>query len=270
MTPFVRSMFVAVALAIVTARANAGAPARAVPAVDEHVGARLPLGAAFTTSDGKRVTLGDFFGNGQPGLLVLSYAHCAMLCGVVLRGVSDLLRDYRPHPGERFTLVNVSIDPRETPHEAARIRASTLARAGDSGVPARAAFLVGERRSIDAVANAVGFRYAWDPPTAQYAHPAVMFVISPKGEVTRYFYGLRFEPEEVRAALFGGPPPLARSLKTAVLACFRSDVLERRYGGVIARAFQLGGLLVLAALGGLLLFFVKRGRSPSRERRRSP
>jgi protein SCO1/2 len=242
------------------------APASAPSTVDERVGAALPLEATFTTSEGREARLGEFFGNGRPGLLVLSYAHCAMLCSVVLRGVSDLLREYRATPDDRWVVVNVSIDPRETPHEAARVQATALARANLPGAVERFPFLVGDEPSIDAVAKATGFRYAWDEATRQYAHPAVLVVVSPEGRVARYLHGVRFEPEEVRAALHG--KPAGPSLTEVVLSCFRSDVLERRYGGVIARSFQLGALLVLGALVALVVSLMRRkapaagGREP--------
>lgn len=269
MTSFARSTTMLVAaLALSVRPAPASAAAGATPStIEERVGAELPLARSFTTSEGREARLGDFFGNGRPGLLVLSYARCAMLCSVVLRGVSDLLREYRVTPDERWVVVNVSIDPRETPHEAARVQATALARAGLPGAVERFPFLVGDPASIDAVAKATGFRYAWDEATRQYAHPAALIVVSPDGRVARYLHGVRFEPEEVRAALNGESP--RKSLTEVVLSCFRSDVLERRYGGAIARAFQLGGLLILGALVTLLVSLARR-KGPRGEREARP
>lgn len=271
MTRSRRLALVVVAALAIAGPAGAGVPAgpRGAPLiVEERVGALLPLEESFTTSRGESARLGDYFGKGRPGLLVLSYAHCAMLCSVVLRGVADLLREYRAGAGEPFVVVNVSIDPRETPHESARVQASTLSRAGLPGAVERFPFLVGDTPSIDAVARAVGFPYAWDEATRQYAHPAVLMVISKEGRVLRYLHGVRFEPEEVRSALRGEPK--AASIVETVLSCFRTDVLERRYGGAIAAAFRLGGLLVLVALVALVVTLARRGPKPVGERRAPP
>ena len=121
---------------------------------------------------------------------------------------------------------------------------------GTPGQRDRWAFLVGEKPEIDAVAEQVGFRYAWDERTKQYAHPAVIFSISRSGEVTGYFHGIRPDPKQVRAALDGELPSTASSeLASAVLNCFRFDTSSGRYGPLIAWLFKAG-----AASVGLALF----------------
>ena len=259
------SRLVAPALATALALAaplRAEAP-RSGPAsgVDERVGATLPLDAEFTTSTGVKTTLGSALVRGRPALLVLSYSHCAMLCSLVLRGVSELVRDSRDVPGRDFSVVNVSIDPRETPGEARRTQEIMLSRAGYPGAVARWPFLVGERDAIDRVAQSVGFRYAWDPRTEQYAHPAVLVVVSGRGEIMRYVYGVRFEPGEIAAALRGAAEARKPSLAERALRCFRFDGAAQRYAGLIHGIFRAGAALLL---GGLLLgiaLLVRRERA---------
>jgi protein SCO1/2 len=210
------------------------------------VGATLPLATPFTTSSGRSVTLRDVLPAGKPALLVLSYSHCALLCSTVLRGVADLVRQLDAEPRASFGLVNVSIDPRETPQEAGRVQAAMLERAGRAGKPASFPFVVGNQQAVDAVARSVGFRYAWDARTQQYAHPAALIVLAPNASVARYFYGVRFDAAEVRRALEGRERAPA-SAATA-LTCFRLDGLEQRFGKRLTWALRLGGALVLVTL----------------------
>jgi protein SCO1/2 len=258
----IRSWF-AIALLLLCA---CGAPGRAAPlpsgGVDEHLDALLPLDAPFTSSESKLVRLGDVVGHGKPALLVLAYSRCSMLCNLVLQATSDLVPKLGLELGRDFSLATVSIDPRETPFEAGRTQALALTRAGHPGEVANWPFLVGDQAAIQRVARSLGFRYVWDARTEQFAHPAVIFALSPEGRVAGYFYDLRPDPAAVRAALLGARPVAVARSVGAVLNCFRFDALGRKYGPVVQRCFQAGALLVAGGLGlGILLLFRRERRA---------
>lgn len=224
-------------------------PSVAAISVEEKVGAQLPLSAHFRDSTGRELSLGTVLGNGKPALLVLAYTSCTMLCSLVLRGVAELVSELERSPGEAFSVVTISIDPRDTVHEAARMQAALLDAAGLPGQRERWAFLVGEKPEIDAVAEQVGFRYAWDERTEQYAHPAVVFAISRSGEVLGYFHGIRPDPKQVRAVLDGSRLRTASSeLASAVLNCFRFDTSSSQYGSLIGWLLKAGAASVGLAL----------------------
>jgi protein SCO1/2 len=257
-------------------------PVRTV-GVDEHIGAALPLDLQFTDSTDRIVRLGDYFGDGKPVLLLLTYNRCAMLCSLVLRGTSKALAalatptTFDRLPGRDYRVLNVSIDPRDNPHEAARKQAVVLEQVGLAGQPARWPFLVGEEPAIHALADSLGFRYAWDARSEQYAHPAVIFVIDPQGRIARYLYGFEFEPRALAAALAQEPdtPVTGRAgagLAEAILSCFRFEPSARIFGAPIQRLFQGGALLVLFTLTTAVVLCVRRERrreralsGPSRE-----
>src|SRR5262249_38286539 len=145
----------------------------------------------------------EALGNGKPALLVLAYSRCSMLCSLVLRAAAGLVPELGLTLGKDYSLVTISIDPRETPFEAGRTRALALARAGHADRAQDWPFLVGAEPEIQRVAASVGFHYAWDARTEQYAHPAVIFAISPEGRVAGYFYDLSPDAAAVRAVLTG-------------------------------------------------------------------
>jgi protein SCO1/2 len=233
--------------------------------VEEHLDALLPLAEPFLSTGGAPLRLGDVVGRGRPALLVLAYSRCSMLCSLVLRATADLVPRLALVPGKDYDLLTISIDPRETPFEAGRTRQVALERAGiapGSVWP----FLVGEETAIRHVAQSVGFSYVWDAASEQFAHPAVIFTISPAGRVSGYFYDLAPDPKAVRAALLGQGTP-ARGVGAAVLSCFRFDALGRRYGPVVQRCFQAGATLVALALGLGVAGLLRRER---RTREASP
>lgn len=253
MTGYHRSLcWVALNLALTVTLAAHAQPAAPKPVtesrVEEHIGAQLPLQTTFTSSRGRPVKLGKLLGAGRPALLVLAYNRCSMLCNLVLRGVADLVRASSRKLGADYSVVTLSIDPRETPDEAARTQQSVIERAGYSGQPERWPFLVGSKRNIARVASAVGFRYAWDPRTKQFAHPAVVFAIDEHGRVESYLYGLRHDPERVEELVAGTMTPAKSSVTASVLSCFHFDALGRKYGPWVQRLFQMGAVGILAAL----------------------
>jgi protein SCO1/2 len=232
--------------------------------VEEHIGRRVPLDLPFTASDGTRRALGAWIGRGRPALLVLAYSRCAMLCNLVLRGTADGLRGSRLRPGEDFDVVTVSIDPHETLAQAAHVRQAALSRAGyDEQAPWQ--FLTGAQPDIERLADAVGFRYHWDEASKQFAHPAVVFVLSEKGEVIRYLYGLRWTPAELERALQPGTADTqaVTTPVSSVIACLRPSSIGGKYGSLIAQSFRIGAALVLVAVSLLLARLATReGRSP--------
>jgi protein SCO1/2 len=249
------ALCLALALGALAPQGAAAASGGAQPAggVEVRLGTRLPLGVHFRSSEGREVALADALG-GKPALLVLAYNRCTMLCSLVLRSVATLMRGFDLRPGEQFTLVTLSIDPRDTVFEASRLQASLVDAAGFPGEPGRWTFLVGEKPAIDSVADAVGFRYAWDPETEQYNHPAVLFTLSPDGRVSGYFDGVAPDRAAVKAALVGaGPITGAASAGLGViLDCFRFDAARTRYGSAIAWFLRAGAASVGLGLCALL------------------
>ena len=264
---YFQSLAVAVALlAPALSLAEPGAPpVMAEVAVDERIGTQLPLDVPFTSSRGERVKLGQVLGSGQPTLLIMAYNRCSMLCSLVLRGAADLVKRTNWRLGEDFSVVTISIDPRETPHEAARTQQTIVERAGYPGQRSKWPFLVGAASSIDAVAAALGFRYEWDPRTEQFAHPAVLFAIDREGKVAGYMHGIQHDSERLEALLSGAPRARSLGPATAVLNCFRFDALGRRYGPWIQRLFQAGAASVLLGLALAIALLATRERRRKRE-----
>ena len=46
--------------------------------------------------------------------------------------------------------------------------------------------MTGSVESIEAVTKAVGFRYKYDPKSAQYAHASGIMLATPDGKLARY------------------------------------------------------------------------------------
>jgi protein SCO1/2 len=230
--------------------------------VVEHLGQPLPRGAMFLDSDGKAVRLGDYFDGKRPGLLVFAYHTCPMLCSLVLDAAVKSLNGVPWLVGDQFDVVSISIDPRDTPDTATKKRAQVAgAYARATGNPRGFHFLVGDETNIRKVTDAVGFKYRYDARQKQYAHPAAIYLTTPDGRIARYLYGIQYDPNDVRLGLLEASE--GRSITTAeklLLYCYHYDPQGKHYSLVAMRAMRLGGVAIVALLGGFLTIMWTRER----------
>ncbi|KYF73035.1 SCO family protein [Sorangium cellulosum] len=237
-------------------------PAAREADIEERLGSAVNTTLSFTDMEGRAAPLAAHLDGQRPVLLVLSYYRCPTLCGLVLRGlVSGLGKlDYRL--GEHYRALTVSFDPRDTPESAARKRTATLAALGMAAAPARELwpFLTGAQPEIRALAGDLGFRFAYDAQTDQYAHPAAVFVLTPEGRISRYLYGIEFPALDLRLALLeASRGQVGTTLDRALMTCYRYDPASRRYGPYVAGFLRLGAAGILAWVLTLLAFFGWRG-----------
>jgi protein SCO1 len=194
---------------------------------DPHPGARVP-DVAF-----REARLGDYLG-ARPVVLVLGYEGCMNLCGTALDGVSLALRESGLSAGSDYTALFVSIDPRDE-------KAPRENRPGWH-------FLTGAA-AADAVAKTVGFRYTYDADSGQFAHPAGFIVLTPQGEVARYFMGVRFDAAELGQAIDDAARGRAQSaFERVLLLCFH-DPVEGKHTQAVLIGMRVAMGLLLAALG---------------------
>lgn len=227
----------------------------------EHLGDTLPLDLAFRDESGAEVKLRQFFDGERPVLLNLVYYNCPMLCNLVLNGAIEGLQDVDYTPGVEFEIVTISIDHREGPELAAAKKKTYLEQYGRPEAAKGWHFLTGERESIQALADAIGFGFQYDPDRMEYAHGAAIFFVSPKGVLTRYLYGIQYEPKQLRLALVeAGEGTIGSTIDQLLLRCYMYNPDSREYAFYIWGAMRLGGLLTIVLIAGLLFILWRRER----------
>ncbi len=216
--------------------------------LDQKLGAKLPLELVFRDEAGRDVKLGDYFGK-RPVILSLVYYECPMLCSEVLNEEIHVMRMMTLEPGKDFELVTVSIDPRETSELAASKKARYIAEAKKAGLEGAWHFLVGDQASIAKLASTVGFRYVYDPEQKQFAHAGGLMVVTPQGEVAKYFYGIEYIPRDVRLALVeAGEGKIGTVVDQFLMLCLHYDPVTGKYGLAIMTIIRALGVATLVAL----------------------
>lgn len=242
--------------------------------INEQLGESIPLDLAFTDEAGRSVTIGDYVDGDKPLVIALGYYRCPMMCDLVMHGLataaSTVAKDGDWAPGNHYRILMVSINPDERPDEAYAKKQSMLSRVRESAGDKAArdadsgwALLTGDQANIAPLAEAVGFGYAYVPDRDEYAHPAMIAIVSPQGTITRYLYGHRYVPRTLRLSLVeAAQGKVGNTLDRLLMFCFVYDESEKEYVPVAKNIMKLGGaltlLVVVAGLTGLFWMEHKR------------
>lgn len=230
--------------------------------IDQRLNTQLPLNLAFTDDAGKQVMLGSYFGK-RPAILALVYYRCPMLCSEELDGLTSALEMVRYVPGKDFNIIVVSIDPTETTDLAAAKKREYVKRYGRPETADGWHFLTGAQPSIDALTQAVGFRYVKltvpGSSLMQYAHASSIQIVTPEGKLAQYYMGVEYSPKDMLLGLDEASSNRIGSPVDNILTyCYHYDPTTNTHDLIIARVIQLGGFLTVVLLGGFMLVMFRR------------
>jgi protein SCO1/2 len=267
-------LLVAIALAVpafaqYSADKPLGSSAQSTPAylknagLDQRLGTQIPLNLHFRDSSGADAPLGKYFAQ-KPVALAMVYFKCAMLCPQVLHGLGNSLAQTGYAPARDYDVVVASIDPTDTPADAATARQKFVAQLGGNVPPDSVHFLTGAQPEITALANSVGFHYVRVPgpdgKMTQFAHSSVIMVATPEGKLSKYLTGVEYQPRDLRLALLeasdhriGSPTDLI------LLYCCSYSPGEGRYTVSVLRVLGLAGM---GSVFGLVALLYLLGRKP--------
>jgi protein SCO1/2 len=244
----------------------AGTPASAAPAalsdvlIEQRLDAPLPVDAMFHDESGQAVRLGSYFGT-RPVLLEFVYFRCPMLCTYVLDGTVRALRALSYAPGREFDLVAISIDPADTPREAAVKKKEFLSQYGRAGASSGVHFLSGEKGAIELVTRASGFRFAEDKESGGFSHAAGLLLATPDARMARYFYGLEYSARDLRLSIIeASKGKIGSPVDRVLLYCSHYDPTTGKYGWVVLRVIRLAGAATVVFLGAFMLVMFRRDR----------
>jgi protein SCO1/2 len=236
--------------------------------VKEHLGETLDLEHLefIDANDGQKHKLKEYFSNGKPTLINLVYFECPMLCTLVLNGVKDGMKDLDWSIGKQYNVLTVSINPSDTSAMAKFKRENYLKSYLENNHDAALAnsgwhFLTGTEDQIKKLAAGLGFEYKYDTVQKEFAHPAVTFVLTPTGEISRYLYGITYKPKDLRLALLeASEGKVGNVFDRMLMFCYHYEPSSRGYTLQAVRVMQAGGVGTVAIFGTFLGLFWTRQR----------
>jgi protein SCO1/2 len=226
--------------------------------IDQRLDSQLPLNTEFRDETGRTVKLGEYFGN-RPVILALVYYQCPMLCTQILNGLVRSLKVVSFNPGQEFEVVAVSFDARDTPELAREKKAMYVKHYGRPETAAGWHFLTGDLASIKAITQAVGFHYNWDAHTNQFAHASAVYVTTPEGKLSKYFYGVEYAPKDLRLGLVeASRNKIGTPVDQILLFCYHYDALTGKYTPIAFGILRLAGAATIFLLGGFVVLMLRR------------
>ncbi|MEE3233745.1 MAG: SCO family protein [Candidatus Latescibacterota bacterium] len=230
---------------------------------EQRLGEKVSPELTFRDHNGIAVRLGDFLGD-KPIILSLVYYECPLLCGQVLNSLLRSLNVLNFDIGTEYDVISVSIDPNESPDLAAEKKQAYIEKYRGENAEKGWNFWVGDQDQIDKIASSVGFKYEYDSETDQYVHASGIIVLTPDGQIARYFYGLDYPPRDLRWGLVeASKGKIGNPVDELLLLCYSYDPLTGEYGIMIMNALRIGSVLAMLSLATFVFVMLRRERRKS-------
>jgi protein SCO1/2 len=256
-------VYMAAWLLVLLAAARAGAvsdDALGQVRFDQKLDTQVSLSLSFRDETGREINLGQYFGS-KPVVLILGYYECPMLCTLVLNGFLESAADMKWSIGREFEVVDVSVNPRETPKLAAAKKRTYLKRYGRPGASEGWHFLTGDEPTIRQLADEVGFRFLYDPESKQFAHPSGLIILTTEGKVSAYIFGVTYGSKGLLDSLQkASSKQIGSPIKQFILLCFHYNPITGKYSGTIMTSLRLLSVAFLAGVCGLTIRLARRKR----------
>lgn len=232
--------------------------------IEEKLGHILSRDISFLNEKGETVTLGTFFDQGKPLIISPVYFNCPGLCNFHLNGLMDALKAMDWNAGEKYTLLAVSFDSKETPPLAQAKKDSYMKVYGRPGTEGGFHFLTANEENVQKFVNAVGFKMKWLEDRQEWSHGSAAIIVNTEGKITRYLPGILFEAKDVRLALNESMAGKVGTFVDAlVLYCFHYNPSTGQYSPYVFNIMKLGALLTVLILMIWLIPFWLRTRKES-------
>jgi protein SCO1 len=227
--------------------------------IDQNLNQQIPLDLTFRDETGKTVQLRQYFGS-KPVVLSLVYYSCPMLCTMVEDSLLQTLKQISFNVGDQFNVLTISFDPHDTPQMASAKKDVYVGLYGRKEAEQGWHFLTGDQPAITALTKAVGFRYAYDAQSGQYAHATAIMVLTPQGRLARYFYGIQYPPGALRLSLVeASQEKIGSPVDAILLFCCAYNPATGKYGLLVSRLLMIAGGLTVVVLG-TMIFMLSRIR----------
>ncbi len=221
------------------------------------LGDKIDLNLSFSDEQGNPVTAREVVRDGRPFIIVPAYYHCPRMCGLVLKGVKELVSKLELKLNEDYRVITVSFDTGDTPERAREMTASFHEGLAPGAAAPGWRFLTGKDPAVSSLMNQIGFHFA--PDRGEFAHTAAIMILTPDGQISQYFTGITFSPRDVKLALVeAGRGSIGTAVDHFLLFCFRFDQTKGRYTWAAYNLMRLGGALSLAVLVGVVVFLRRR------------
>jgi len=209
--------------------------------VIEHLGSTIPLDLKFVNDKFDTVTLRQIIN--KPTILSFVYFDCPGLCSPLLDGVGGVIQKTDLVLGKDYQVITISFNFRDTP-EKAKAKKERFIDKYSKGKGEGWTFLTTDSTTIFKITDATGFKTK--AVGLDFVHPSAIIAVSPSGMITRYLYGITFQPTDFKMAIIEANKDQPRpTIQRILMLCYSYDQTSQRFA-----------LDVLKIAGILVVFFI--------------
>ena len=219
--------------------------------IDEHLGDTIPLELTFTNEQYQTVSLGSLIN--KPTILSFVYFDCPGICSDYQAGISDLIDQSDLVLGKDYDIITISFNYRDNTERALEKKANYITKIDkDAAVSWR--YLTGDSASINKILRSAGYKIKI--AGLDFVHPSALIMLSPKGKITRYLYGLSYLPFDLKMSVIEAQKGISQPTINKVLQfCYAYEPEGRRYTLEITK---LAGTFILIIVLTLFLVLIIR------------
>jgi protein SCO1/2 len=230
--------------------------------IQQHLNQILPLDTIFTDESQTNAALSHWIGN-RPAIVALVYYKCTMMCPQVLHGLATSLKGSNLEPGRDYQVVTFSIDPNDTPADAAAEKAKFVSEAALPSLAGATHFLTSGPAGIRAISEATGFEFVKVPgpdgTMNQFAHSSVIMFVTPDGRLSRYISGIDYPPRDVRlAVLDASQKKISNPVDLFLIYCCNYDPAVGRYSVAVLRVVSIAGAVTVLVVAGMIWLLMRK------------
>ncbi len=222
--------------------------------IKEQLGHQIDLNMTFKDENGQTVKLSHYINGSKPVIISPVYYNCPRLCNFHLNGLTEALQKLDWSPGQKFEVLALSFDSKETPELASAKKDSYMKLYNRPGTEQGWHFLTTDEKTVQQFTKEVGFDFKWNEEAKEWAHASAAIIISPNGKITRYLPGIVFEPQNIKLALTeSGEGKVGNFIDSLVLYCFQYNPHKSEYTLAAFQMMKLAGLAMVIVLAIWLL-----------------
>ncbi len=218
----------------------------------EKLGNMLPLDTEFYDEDGNLIPLKSVIT--KPTVFTFVYYRCPGICSPLLTEVTKVVSKMDLEPGVDYQIITISFDHDEKP-DLAKDKQENYIVEVERPMPAGSwRFFTGDSAAIASLTDAAGFYFARDG--RDWIHAGALIIASSQGKVTRYLYGIKHLPFDVKMAVMEASEGKTGPTIAKVLSfCFTYDPEGKRYAFDVVR---VSGVVIVAFAAVFAIVFLRR------------
>lgn len=240
--------------------------------VDQKLKDFIPLDLKFKNEKGETVTTGSLMQD-RPVILLPIFYECTGICSIELNKLMESLNSMKKpehHVGRLADVVIFSIDPTEGP-DLAKLKKDTYLElykekdgksAREKSLDGSWTFLTGDKETVQKLTDAIGFKYRIDGRNGDITHPACLVVLTPEGQISRYFLGQEYPQKLMLLALEDAGKQVIgeKSIVAEFLSCVSVDPHSGQVTVNVMNLIRLLGIATLISVIAAAVIWERRGR----------